>query len=66
MTVAFLGKMPSDQLLITILSLWGIKVAYECVVLVFHIRIANWVKHVEGIDVIDNPKTTNYNPFLLR
>lgn len=63
MTVAFLGVMENQQLLTTILTIWGVKVLYEILALPLSTRFSNWVKKVEGIDQIDKPETTNYNPF---
>lgn len=65
MTIAFGGVMDSKDLLITILTIWGTKVIYEIVVLPFSIRFSNWVKRIEGLDQIDSPESTNYNPFSL-
>lgn len=63
MTVAFLGVMPTGELFTVAATIWGIKVLYEIIALPFSMPMANWVKKIEGIDVIDNPLTTDYNPF---
>lgn len=63
MTVAFLGIMPADQLFKIVLTIWGIKVLYEIIALPLSMNIANWVKKIDGLDVIDDPRTTDYNPF---
>ena len=48
------------------LTIWLIKVAYEVVALPFSMKFTNWVKMVEGIDAIDSPNTTTYNPFAIK
>lgn len=63
MTVAFLGEIPPTDLLTTMLTLYVIKVIYEVVALPFSTRFANWLKAVEGVDHIDTPGVTSYNPF---
>lgn len=63
MTIAFFGVMPTTELIIVIFTIWGIKVLYEIFMLPISMRFANWVKKIEGVDVIDNPQITNYNPF---
>jgi queuosine precursor transporter len=62
MTVGFVGVLANSDLITTILTIWGIKVLYEIVALPISIPFANWVKRIEGIDVIDDPKKTSYNP----
>lgn len=66
MTVAFLGVMPTKELFQIALTIWGIKVLYEIIALPLSMKIANWVKKVEGVDVIDAPQSTDYNPFSTR
>jgi hypothetical protein len=63
MTVAFYGVMENNNLLTTILTIWGVKVLYEIVALPLSLKFSNWVKKYEGIDEIDEPEKTNYNPF---
>lgn len=63
MTVAFAGVMNAGDMIKTIFTIWGVKVAYEIVALPISIRFSNWVKSVEGIDSIDKPTETKYNPF---
>ena len=65
MGVGFLGVIPLPSLITTILTIWTVKVLYEIVVLPITIRISNWVKDIEFVDVIDDPATTNYNPFAI-
>lgn len=64
-TVSFLGTIPARNLIATMLTLYVVKVIYEVIALPVSTRFANWVKHIEGIDVIDEPDKTNYNPFTL-
>jgi uncharacterized integral membrane protein (TIGR00697 family) len=63
LAIAFAGIYSVSNLLHTALSLYLFKVAYEVVCTPLSIRFANWVKRVEGIDHIDRPEATNYNPF---
>ena len=63
MSVGFLGVFASIEVVKTIVMLWIAKVVYEIVALPFSIPFANWVKRVEGIDQIDDPQHTRYNPF---
>ena len=65
-TVAFLGVWPTIDMVKVILTIWIVKVVYEIVALPMSMRVANWVKRVEGIDVIDDPKKTYYNPFTIQ
>jgi len=65
MTVAFAGAMPTGQLFKIVVTIWGIKVLYEVLALPFSMPFSNWVKRIEGLDVIDEPATTNYNPFAI-
>ncbi len=63
MVVAYTGTIPSGDLWRTLATLYVAKVLYEAAALPFSIPFANWVKRVEGLDSIDSPATTNYNPF---
>lgn len=64
-TVGFAGTIPTNDLIITILTIWVAKTLYEVVLLPFSTRFANYVKKVEGVDNIDYPEYTNYNPFAI-
>lgn len=66
MTIAFLGTMPTPQLFKIAATIWLIKIAYEIAALPLSMRFAGWIKRVEGIDTIDNPDSTSYNPFSIR
>lgn len=65
MTIAFLGAIPFKNLVMTIITLYVVKVLYEIVALPASVPFSNWMKRVEGVDHIDTPETTNYNPFIL-
>lgn len=62
MLVAYGSLMKSD-LLNTLITLYVVKVLYEIVALPFTVKFSNWVKKIEGVDHIDTPQGTNYNPF---
>ncbi len=64
-TGAFLGVLPSRELLATILTIYLIKVAVEALALPGSTRLANWLKRVEAFDQLDDPTATRYNPFKL-
>ena len=66
MSVGFAGVIATPDLIKTILTIWGVKVLYEVIALPISMPFANWVKKIEGIDEIDKPETTSYNPFKLR
>jgi queuosine precursor transporter len=63
MTIAFLGTMPTSELFKIVVTIWAVKVAYEVVMLPVSMKIANFIKTAEGLDKIDTPNDTNYNPF---
>lgn len=63
MVVGFAGVLSSGDIIKTILTIWLVKVAYETIALPVSLPLANWVKRVEGVDQIDRPEETNYNPF---
>lgn len=60
--IAFSGVYSFSELLNLGLSVYVFKVAYEILATPVSTRFANWVKKYEGIDVIDSPETTTYNP----
>lgn len=62
--LAFLGTMPLESLLQTMLFIYAAKVVYEIIALPGSMKLANYIKQREGIDVIDNPATTDYTPML--
>lgn len=65
MIMAFSGTLTADQLAKTTVSLYVFKVMYEILVTPFSTRFANWVKRIEGVDEIDYPERTRYNPFAI-
>ena len=62
--IAFAGILPGSALWITILSGYGLKVAYEILATPFTYAIVGYLKRAENIDVFD--ERTSYNPFRLR
>lgn len=63
MGIAFIGVLATRDIVTTIITIWIAKVVYEIIALPFTTRFANYVKKVEGVDHIDYPEHTNYNPF---
>ena len=63
MAIAFIGVLDTKTIITTIITIWIAKVLYEVIALPFTTRFANYVKRVEGVDTIDYPDHTNYNPF---
>lgn len=63
MAIAFIGILATKDIVTTILTIWIAKVLYEVIALPFTTRFASYVKKVEGLDKIDYPEHTNYNPF---
>ncbi len=61
--IAFAGVYEIGQLFQIALSVYVFKVAFEIIAIPISTRFADWVKKVEGVDVIDTPETTSYNPF---
>ncbi len=59
-TVAFFGILPGNALLITILSQWLFKVAYETVATPLTYLVVNFLKRKEKEDYFD--RGTNFNP----
>lgn len=63
LTVAFWGTMAFSDLATTALTIYAAKVIYEIVALPISTKIANELKKAEHVDKIDDPETTDYNPF---
>lgn len=63
MTVAFAGTQETGHLAVMALNLWTFKILYEVAALPLSVWLANRVKQIEGVDQIDRPEQTNYNPF---
>ena len=62
---AFLGVLPLRDLLVSLLTIYWIKVAVEVIALPGSTRLANWLKRVEAFDQLDDPASTRYSPFKL-
>ncbi len=58
--LAFLGVVPTMDLLHTMVCIYFAKLVYEFISLPVSTRIANYVKRIENIDIIDDPETTDY------
>lgn len=63
MLVAFSGVLSIPTMIQVGGSIYVFKVLYEVIATPFSTRFASWVKRVEGVDKIDYPQQTNYNPF---
>lgn len=63
MSVGFIGVLSTADIVRTILTIYVAKVIYEIIALPVSMRVSNWVKKVDGVDEIDDPQLTNYNPF---
>jgi uncharacterized integral membrane protein (TIGR00697 family) len=59
-TVAFWGIIPAGDLLTTILTQWGVKVAYEAVATPLTYAVVGFLKQREGLDTFD--RDTQFNP----
>jgi hypothetical protein len=59
--VAYIGVIAIGDLLHTMFCIYIAKIVYEIVSLPISTRVANFIKAKEGIDVIDDPATTNYS-----
>ena len=57
-SIAFIGTMPLTQLIITFLTAWALKIAYEIIALPFSVPAAQWLKKLEGIEHFDRQKIT--------
>lgn len=64
MLLAFTGVLTLQEMMRVGGSIYIFKVLYEIIATPFSTRFANWVKRVEGVDKIDTPQETNYNPFV--
>jgi len=65
MLIAFTGVLSFQEIIQVGGSIYIFKVLYEIIATPFSTRFANWVKKFEGIDQIDYPEQTNYNPFII-
>ncbi|HEV8150631.1 MAG TPA: queuosine precursor transporter [Gemmatimonadales bacterium] len=62
---AFVGVLSVPELLTSMFTIYLLKVAVEVIALPGSIRLANWLKRVEGFDQLDDPAAIRYNPFKL-
>jgi uncharacterized integral membrane protein (TIGR00697 family) len=62
--LAFYGVVPTMDLIHTMICIYFAKLIYEFVSLPASTRIANHIKKLEGLDVIDDPATTDYSLIL--
>jgi uncharacterized integral membrane protein (TIGR00697 family) len=63
-SVAFLGVLPTEVLVATMISAYLFKVAYEILATPLTYWVVGKLKAAEGVDVYDN--NTNFNPFRFR
>lgn len=59
-TIAFVGTVPFENLLIIIVYQWLFKTLYEIIITPFTYIVVNFLKHKEGVDVFDYE--TSFNP----
>jgi uncharacterized integral membrane protein (TIGR00697 family) len=60
-TIIFAGTVPVSKLLILMVSGYGGKVLYEALATPLTYAVVNWLKKVEGVDIMD--VDTDFNPF---
>lgn len=60
-TIIFAGSVPVPTMLKLIASGYGGKVLYEALATPVTYAVVNWLKRVEGVDIMD--RDTNFNPF---
>lgn len=63
--VAFLGVLELSNILQAMLGAYIVKVGIEIIMTPVSTKFSNWVKKIEGVDQIDTPQETNYNPFVV-
>lgn len=63
--IAFSGVLSLSKVIDISITIWVFKVLYEIVALPLSIPFANWLKRTEGLDQIDQPSLTSYNPFAI-
>jgi uncharacterized integral membrane protein (TIGR00697 family) len=64
MVIAFAGTMSASDLIRVIISGYVGKVVYEALATPATYAVVNWLKRVEGIDILD--RDTDFNPFKAR
>jgi uncharacterized integral membrane protein (TIGR00697 family) len=60
-TIAFVGNLPINILVVMIFTQACFKTVYEIIILPFTILIVKWIKKIEGVDTYD--ESVSYNPF---
>lgn len=55
-TIAFYGVLSNTDLFISMLTAWGLKVAYEVIALPLSVPAATWLKKLEGVEHFDKQK----------
>ena len=65
-SVAFYGVLANGDLVRAGISAYVVKVIIEIVMTPISLPLSNWVKRVEGVDQIDRPGETSYNPFSVK
>jgi queuosine precursor transporter len=65
MSIAFTGSLTLREMIVTGGTLYLFKVIYEIIATPISVRLAELVKKIEGVDHIDYPERTTYNPFTL-
>lgn len=55
-SIAFWGTMPLSQLMMSLLTAWGLKVLFEIVALPLSVPTAKWLKKLEGVEHFDHQK----------
>jgi queuosine precursor transporter len=63
-TIIFAGSVPLSTMLVLMVSGYGGKVIYEALATPLTYAAVNWLKRVEGVDIMDTH--TNFNPFKAR
>jgi queuosine precursor transporter len=62
--LAFVGTIPTDVLLTTVVTKWLVKSAYEAIATPLTYVVVGFLKKKEGIDTYD--RETRFNPLLVR
>ena len=62
--IGYIGQIPAAQLIPVTATVYVVKIAWEFIALPLSVRLSNYIKDAEGVDHIDLPKYTKYNPFV--
>lgn len=60
-TIAFMGIYSIGKICTMIITTWILKTLYEVILLPVSTRLAEKIKKIDQIDIIDTPLSTNYN-----